>query len=228
MKAVKILVPFDFDYQYGFFLKEAYFKALQKEGTEVLPLLYDTTSLKRKIEKADALFLPGGLGDLDPQLYGESKNHESVKVIKERCEFEWQLLEQFLPTEKPLLAVCWGFQMLNVFCGGSLYQHLPRDYPSSIQHEQIEDSHTPTHLVHFKAGSHAESLFGVRSLKVNSTHHQGIKELGKTCRAEGWAEDDLLECFYLEGHPFAWAVEWHPERLVGDPIIPAFLKAAQR
>ncbi len=196
-------------------------------GFDPIPLTYEKTELN-KLDRAKGLLIPGGLSDLDPQLYGQKKSHPKVKILKARADFEFRVLDRFLKSKKPLLAICWGMQMLNVYLGGSLHQHLPKNRPSALEHEQKEASDKPTHWVHLDPNGAAAKLFKSSRLKVNSTHHQGVDQLGDGLILEGRAEDGLIECARLQRHEYAWAVQWHPERLARDPVIPSFGEACQR
>lgn len=227
-RSLKILVPFDFLPETGFFLKPDLVKSIECHGAEIIPLLYDCSSLNSKIEEADALLIPGGVGDVDPELYSQSKKYDCVKVIRSRCDFEFQLLDKFLPTQKPLLAICWGHQLLNVFLGGSLIQDLRSERASKIQHVQSEPGHIPTHFVRITEESPAVDIFKSSSLHVNSTHHQAVDRLASSLICEGVSEDGLIECVRLDGHPFGWGVQWHPERLKDDLLIPRFLTQARQ
>ncbi len=226
-RPLKIGVTFDFSESHGFFLKRDVVDSIHSQGAEVAPLLYDLRDVDKKLANLDGLVIPGGLGDLNPELYGQKKKYENVKIVQERCDFEYKLLEKYLPLNRPLLCICWGVQILNAYLGGSLHQDLPQDRPGTLKHEQTESKDLPTHWVHFEEKSEAISLFGAEKLHVNSTHHQGIDRLGKSLEAHGWSEDQLIECVKYKGIDFGWGVQWHPERLKGDPVIPAFLKACQ-
>lgn len=228
LSSLKIAVSFDYHTTYGYFLKSDVVHSLRSRGAQIIPLLYETHYLQETLEDIDGLIIPGGLGDLHPNLYGESIKYPNVKVIQERCDFEFELLKNYMPMQKPLLCICWGHQMLNVFLGGSLFQDLPSDHPSSIQHEQKEPPHMPTHWVHFVKGSEAEKLWGCQKLFVNSTHHQAIKNLSPHLELQGSSEDGIAEIVRKPDHPFCWGVQWHPERLKDDPVIPAFLEACRR
>jgi putative glutamine amidotransferase len=221
---LRIGITYDFDDRLGYFLKADLVRAFRRPALDLVPFFYDKAELA-KLDSLDGFLIPGGLSDLDPKTYRQKKRHPSVKILKSRAEFEFRILDQFLPTEKPVLAICWGMQMTNVYFGGSLHQHLPVDWPSNIQHEQKEPGHKATHWV--KKSSRVK-LFGADKLFVNSTHHQGIDRLASDLTMRGIAEDGLTEAFQWEPHPFLWAVQWHPERLRGDPVIPTFLKACRR
>jgi len=223
---LKIAVPFDFDERFGFFLKEDLVKRLLSLNVDIVPLFYCKESLE-KLNATDGLLIPGGLSDLDPQSYGDSSAHPTTKICKSRTDFEFLVLDQYIPTRKPILSLCWGFQMMNVYFKGSLYQHLPEDLDSTIEHEQKAQSHLPTHWVEFQDQSPGISVFGSKKIFVNSTHHQGVKKLGAGLVCEAKSEDNLIECVSVRDHPFFWGVQWHPERLDGDTTIPAFLKACR-
>ncbi len=223
---IRILVPFDFDESRGFFLKEAYFNALAKQNVQVVPQLYCTKSMKTNLDAVDGVMLPGGVGDVDPRLYGETAIHEKTIVNRKRCDFELELIEQALKKDLPILGICFGFQILNVYFKGSLYQHLPDELPSSVVHEQQGISTQPCHSV--KLEPQIASIAGRPEEHVNSTHHQGAKILGENLECLGRSEDGLVEMFRHPQKHFLWGVEWHPERLANDWVIPQFVKACRR
>lgn len=224
---MRIGITYDFHPTFGYFLKADLVQRLHDLKIDFIPLTYDRSEFK-KLRHLDGLLIPGGVNDLNPKLYGKEICHKRTQICHERAAFEFKLLDRFLPTQKPCLFICWGLQMLNVYCGGSLYQHLPEQRKSKVLHEQKQANWKPTHRFQFEVESRGPKIFGRKSLKVNSTHHQGVKSLGRGLILEGRAEDGLVEAVSLKGHPFAWGVQWHPERLKGDVIIPAFLKACRR
>jgi len=224
---LRIGVTFDFDDRLGFFLKSDLVSRMRSLGVEILPLFYDKESLAIAAQ-ADGILVPGGISDIDPAEYGADTTHPKTKVLRSRYDFEKKLFDQELPKRKPILCICWGMQMANVYFGGSLLQHIPEDLPSSINHEQVEPSFVATHHVRFLDSSPAIRLWGNSELKVNSTHHQGIGRVAQSLSIEGRSEDGLVECLSLREHPYFWCVQWHPERLVDDAVIPSFLKACQQ
>jgi len=223
---LKIAVTFDFHDQFGFFLKSDLIRRLSDLGVSIIPLFYNQSDLS-KATSADGILIPGGLSDVDPLEYGEKTPHPKTKVLRSRYEFEKRLLDQELQTKKPILCICWGMQTANVYFGGSLIQHIPDERPSPISHEQKEAAHLPTHHVQLVKGSPAIDLWGTDRLHVNSTHHQGVDRIGADLLVEGHSEDQLVECLRLKNHPYFWAVQWHPERLENDPVIPSFLTACR-
>lgn len=151
----------------------------------------------------DALLLPGG-GDLEPWRYGQ-ENTASRGLEPERDGAELRLIQEFVSAGKPVLGVCRGLQVINVFFGGTLAQDIPG-------HSAWEDGDR-LHAVR-TAPSPLRDLLGERA-EVNSAHHQAADRLGRGLRAVQWAEDGVVEALCHRRLP-VWAVQWHPERL-GDP-----------
>jgi len=163
----------------------------------------------------DALLLPGG-GDLEPWRYGQ-ENAASCCLEPERDEAELALLAEFTAAGKPVLGICRGLQVINVFFGGTLLQDIPG-------HGSVNG---------------ADRLHGVRTAPspllapcgeytlVNSAHHQAVDRLGSGLRAVQWSSDGVAEALCHRSLP-VWAVQWHPERLegteVGERLFADFLK----
>ncbi|MGA0163487.1 MAG: gamma-glutamyl-gamma-aminobutyrate hydrolase family protein [Bdellovibrionota bacterium] len=226
MKHLKIGIAADYDSNGSIISDLDVLKRLSSYGVEAeliqAPMLERIESLE-----LDGLILPGSPLDVDPQLYGEEKKYSEVKINQRRQELDWQIIEQALALDMPILGICFGMQILNVFFGGSLYQHIPADLPSPIEHEQKISKYQPSHEVHLEKEGLLFHEFNNKSLQVNSTHHQGVKKLGKNLRLEAKAHDGLIEAFSHETKKFVLGVEWHPERLQDDPVIPYFLKVCR-
>jgi putative glutamine amidotransferase len=119
---------------------------------------------------------------------------------------------------KPVLGVCRGLQLINLAAGGTLYQDLREQYAGSIKHDYFPFDGQFTrdflsHEVRIEEHSRLGEILGVRALKVNSMHHQGIKELGAGLVASAFASDGLIEAAETTGDHFLIAVQWHPEAL---------------
>ena len=155
-------------------------------------------------DRFDGLILSGG-GDVDPGRYGE-ENAACFGVDPKRDEAEFRLIEAYLRAGKPILGVCRGHQLLNVYFGGSLTQHLPG-----------AERHVPTkagdsaHETHALPGSFPAELYG-EAFCVNSAHHQGIDRLAPELEAVQWAEDGVIEACRHRSLP-VYSVQWHPERM---------------
>lgn len=218
----------DYEPQGSYCLRSDLITRLQRLGANVIPLFYYQDDLRGALENSDGLLIPGSRYDISPARYGQETKFSSVKTNETRENFEWKLLEVALQLDLPLLGICWGLQLLNVYLGGSLFQDLPQEFSSNLQHEQKTPSTNPVHEVVLTKNGLAENLWKTQRLNVNSTHHQGIDRLGKGLIVEACAPDGLVECIRLEGKNFVWGVEWHPERLSDDPVIPSFLAACRR
>ena len=164
-------------------------------------------------ERCDALLLPGG-GDMEPWRYGQS-NTASRGLEPERDTAELMLLERFTAAGKPVLGICRGIQVINVFFGGTLCQDLPG-------HSAV-DGHDSFHTVR-TARSPLLAVCGPLC-RVNSAHHQAADAPGRGLRAVQWAEDGAVEAVCHDCLP-VWGVQWHPERLPGElggRLLRAFL-----
>ena len=164
-------------------------------------------------EGCDALLLPSG-GDMEPWRYGQS-NTASRGLEPERDTAELMLLERFTAAGKPVLGICRGIQVINVFFGGTLCQDLPG-------HSAV-DGHDSFHTVR-TARSPLLAVCGPLC-RVNSAHHQAADAPGRGLRAVQWAEDGAVEAVCHDCLP-VWGVQWHPERLPGElggRLLRAFL-----
>jgi putative glutamine amidotransferase len=192
---------------------------------------------------AAGLVLSGG-ADVDPRRYGEEPlQGAGIEPLPERDALEWELLAAARDRRLPVWAICRGFQVLNVFFGGSLWQDLPLQWPTAVVHDPDEaPPDLPVHALRVLA---PEAPLGARlaaagpAPRVNSRHHQGVKRLGDGLLAVAAAEDGLIEAAVLgsgSGGPSAigavgpvgaaaadgdgwWVrgVEWHPENLLALP-----------
>ena len=153
----------------------------------------------------DGLLLSGGV-DLNPALYKEDVNG-AVDINNERDAHEMMLLDAFVKAGKPVFGICRGCQLINVYFGGTLHQHIAQ----TVLHRSGEKPDRE-HEVEAVSGSIMEALYGKRCV-VNSVHHQAIKELGKDLIATQKSDDGVIEAYEHKDLPII-AVQWHPERLV--------------
>lgn len=175
---------------------ENYVRAIEKAGGHV----YITRS---ETDLCDALLLPGG-GDVEPWRYGQIDRF-SKALEPERDEAELTLLRRFTGARKPVLGVCRGIQMMNVFFGGTLLQDLPE--------HNVKNGRDRMHKVR-TAPSFLQDICG-ESCMVNSAHHQAVDLVGAGLRPIQWAADGTVEALCHELLP-VWGVQWHPERLPGE------------
>lgn len=155
-------------------------------------------------EDYDGLILCGG-GDVEPKYYSES-NTESAGMDDARDQAEFRLIKAFMEAGKPILGICRGHQVLNVYFGGSLHQHMPETpvHRSGTKEDLVHPvTATPEGLVGSLYGEH---------FPVNSFHHQAVKELGAGLQATAFWQDTYVEAFQHESLPI-FGIQWHPERL---------------
>ena len=186
----------------------------------MIPLV-DEATLRGVYEELDAVFLPGG-ADIDPRTYGAEPHPLCDKTDRERDRVEVSLASWALAEDKPVLGVCRGMQLINVAAGGSLYQDLADELPGSIKHDYFPFSgqgYARDYLAHdvsVVAGSRLAQLVGAGPLRVNSMHHQGVKELGHGLVATAEAPDGLIEALEGNDDGYLVAVQWHPEALTDN------------
>ncbi|MBB2910008.1 anthranilate synthase component 2/putative glutamine amidotransferase [Streptosporangium becharense] len=171
----------------------------------ILPPAGETGPL---VERLDGLILAGG-GDVGPERYGREPHERTGYVRPFRDDAELDLVRAALERGVPFLGVCRGMQILNVALGGSLHQHLP----DVVGHH----GHAPAPgrfgrmPVRTAAGSRLGEILGAETVDVAHYHHQAVERLGAGLTVTARAEDGTVEAVEVDGHPFALAVQWHPE-----------------
>lgn len=215
------------------FITRYYGEAIQKAGG--IPVLLPVTGDQRLFEDyeqlLDGLLLTGG-DDLDPALFGEEPLRGLGPVDPERDFFELELCRRFAVSHKPVFGICRGMQVLNVAYGGTIYQDLLRQLPDSLEHRQKAPKNRVSHRVTVENSSLLRGLLKQSTLRVNSFHHQAVKDLGAGLKAVAVASDGVIEGIERE-NGFVLGVQWHPELLWQDHeeqerLFVAFVKAAGR
>lgn len=201
------------------FLNAAYIRAVQRAGG--LPLLLTPFHSAESLAQlhVDGVLLTGG-GDIDPVRFGEPRHAKTDLISAERDQLELdRVTRQAIDTGLPLLAICRGLQVVNVALNGTLHQHVPDVFGDDIAHTQVGARSFASHEVEIAPGTPLADLSGGERLRVNSFHHQAIKDLGDGLRPVAWSEDKVIEAVDLPGaRGFMLAVQWHPEELAeNDP-----------
>jgi putative glutamine amidotransferase len=199
---------------------QRYVRVLTEAGALplLLPLLIgDEATLRQMYEQLDAVFLTGGV-DVDPGVYGEDRHERCDRSDPARDWTEIHLIRWALADGKPIFGVCRGIQVINVACGGSLYQHVPEQLPRGIKHDCFPTTtpYTRDYLAHAVAVDPASRLgrvLGAPRVQVNSMHHQGIKRLAPDLRPSAHAPDGLIEGVEGRTGQYLIGVQWHPEEL---------------
>ncbi len=199
-----------------------YFKAMVTAGAQPEELEVVTAADRPETldGQYDGVLFCGG-EDVDPDLYGERRHYDSVRVERERDEFELWLLGEAMEHRLPILGICRGIQLINVRFGGTLYQDLKSDPKVAEElktdHKQSGSRSVTTHGV---TVTEPESRLGQvfqGSCRVNSLHHQAIKHIGHGLKKTAYSEDGLVEAVEAaDEYPFLVAVQWHPEEMTGD------------
>jgi putative glutamine amidotransferase len=201
-------------------MSQRYVQTLTNAGALpwLIPLVPDEDTLRGIYESIDAVFLPGG-ADIDPASYGTVPHAMCDKTDRDRDRVELALAKWAIADGKPVLGVCRGMQLINVALGGSLYQDLATQFPNGIKHDYFPfggTGHTRDYLaheVHVVPGSRLARLFGTDPIKVNSMHHQGVRNVAAGLVVTASAPDGLAEALEGTGASYLFGVQWHPEAL---------------
>lgn len=189
-----------------------YMTAVEQAGG--VPFMFPQTTDEEVIASllavSDGLVFPGGQ-DIDPAMYGQEKKPCCGELLEELDQMESLVFPAALELRKPILATCRGAQILNVLCGGTLYQDLAEEYPSDLNHDQKTPYSESVHSVTVKSGSLLHKITGTETLQVNSLHHQAVARVSDRFIVAAEAPDGLIEAISMEDQPFVLGVQWHPE-----------------
>jgi len=193
---------------------------VQAGGTPVLvPSVEDNGFIEEMLRTLDGVLVAGG-DDAHPSLYGQEPHEKLGPVDEIKGRFEAALVRGALDAGLPLFGICGGLQMLNVVCGGTLYQDIASCAPPAMRQHPIVDDMRPCHDVEIVPGSRLHAILGETKLRVNSTHHQAVDALGDGLAVTARATDGVIEAIERPGEPFVLAVQFHPETLAPhDPIF---------
>lgn len=196
----------------SYWMLPGYLEGLEEAGAVpiILPLTADGADIARLVDLCNGFLFTGGQ-DVDPQLYGETMKPFCGELCPARDAMEQKLLRRALEQDKPILGICRGIQFLNAALGGTLYQDLPTEHPSEIEHSMKPPYDQAAHTVRILPDTPLAALLQKQKLGVNSCHHQAIRSLAPSLVEMARSTDDLIEAVYLPGKTFVWAVQWHPE-----------------
>jgi gamma-glutamyl-gamma-aminobutyrate hydrolase PuuD len=174
--------------------------------------------------------LPGYLADMRGLLLveGEDIEPKHFKATREnyshlekthplKDDIEMELIRHALRKNLPILGICRGSQLLNVVCGGTLYGDVQREKKSRLKHINFDHYDSYRHPISIVAGSPLEKWYARKALRVNSYHHQGIRELAPRFRPMAYTKDGLVEGYYDPKKNFVVGLQFHPERLLEEP-----------
>lgn len=176
----------------------------------ILPLVRSDHLIEEYVNLCDGFLFCGG-GDITPLLFGEGPLNGNGKSDITLDLFQIRLIKKILPSGKPILAICRGMQVLNVACGGNIWQDLSLMPGEVLDHMQKTSSRSEiSHRIRTEKRSRLNHCLG-SSLFVNSFHHQAVKTPGKNIVVSALAQDGTIEAIELNTHSFVIGVQWHPE-----------------
>ncbi len=197
---------------------DKYVEAVAAYGAEPVEISLGLTpeELQELALTLDAVVLTGSPADVEPSLFHAVRNPKTADPDAARERTDFALLDHAITEQKPVLAICYGVQSLNVFLGGPLVQDIPSEIHSKIQHAWTgHEGPEPHHEVTFDAGSRLAQMAGATNARVNSSHHQSVLRPGRNLRVVGHAPDGVIEAVEWTGDAnWIVGVQWHPERMV--------------
>lgn len=201
-----------------------YFASVRQAGAEPVAISLQQSGSDRaaQLQELDAFVLPGSPSDVDPSRYGAIKSPLTADADANRDTTDAAILTHAIDNLKPVLAICYGCQALNVFQGGTLIQDVPTEKSASLTHGKTDlaasaitgDLH---HSATLTPGSRLAHLNGSTTAEINTSHHQAIDRPGRNLRVTAEAPDGIIEAVEFTGDaPWIVGVQWHPERMAND------------
>ena len=172
----------------------------------------DAERTRECLSRLDGLLLAGG-NDVAPALYGQSPIPRMGEVNPLRDSFETMLIKEAYQRDLPTLGICRGIQAMNVVLGGTLYQDLPSQHPSSTVHAQTQPDNVATHDVHIGRDTLLYNIIAQERISVNSFHHQAVCDSAPCVNACAQADDGVIEGIEAPDKAFMLGIQWHPERM---------------
>ncbi|MBS1127707.1 MAG: putative glutamine amidotransferase [Nitrospirae bacterium] len=203
-------------------LDQDYGKAVLQAGGIPVPVLGIKQSIPDIMRQLDGFLFTGG-DDIHPRLYHERPlaGAKLMLTTDNRVKFEIDLFKAAVKARKPVLAVCYGAQLVNVALGGKLYQDIALQVPKAIRHGAAKAGEKVFHRVSIFEGTRLCRIMGNYatgdcSIRVRSAHHQSIKNPGKGLRLSAVSPDGVFEALESRGKNYLVAVQWHPEKTLTD------------
>jgi putative glutamine amidotransferase len=205
---------------------DSYVAPLQRAGGLAVLLAVDTRAPLELLDRVDGLLLIGG-SDIDPAVYGASRDTATESVYPERDRFEIALLHGALEREQPVLGICRGLQILNVALGGTLTQDLVAP-DGTHPHRRVRGTFDGNdHTVTLRAASLVANAVGESRHLAHCHHHQAVLSLGHGLVVSGQAEDGVVEAIELADGRWGLGVQWHPEANDRSRLFAALCDAAR-
>ena len=209
--------------KFGYDFNSEYIQALESEGAEVVKIsVYDSAEeVEEKLASIRGLLIPGGV-DIEPSRYGEKPHRLLERTDPDLDALEFKVLAWAGKNDMPVLGICRGHQMINVFHGGTLYQDITEQYICSemVTHRKQESflfitrSRPLFHDIKIEKTSLMRKIFKSDRVRVNSYHHQGVNRLAEGFRVTARSYDGFVEAIRFKGKRFIYGVQFHPEKMI--------------
>ena len=221
MKPLILVSPLYDDERESLWMLPQYLKCIREAGgwTLTLDLCADDDYVDEVVSLASGILLTGG-HDVNPSLYGEAMLPTCGTNVDTRDQLEMRLLNKAFNHDIPLLGICRGMQLMNVFFGGALMQDIPTEAPTIIEHHMAAPYNRNVHDINIDTDSLLYRIMGRETLGVNSYHHQGIKRLATGLTSVATSFDGMIEAVEHQGRSFMMGIQWHPEFFVDEPDKP--------
>jgi putative glutamine amidotransferase len=215
-------------------IQHSYVNAITQAGGIAIPIpeILPEENFRQLYSRLGGILFSGG-GDISLEHFSGTAHPRIDGIDEVRDTTELALMQSAVNDGKPILGICRGAQVMNVALGGTLYTHIIDQLPGAIDHDYPGNlRQVIVHPVNVDETARAAEIFGETLLMVNSLHHQGLKDVAPVMRVAGHAPDGLAEVVEIPDHPFAVAVQWHPEWLTDQQptrnLFKAFVDAAGR
>ena len=210
--------------------RKNYSESVERAGGICVFLPSNINAVNQYLKIIHGLVVTGGDFDIDPKIYGN--NSSGARILKnQRTNFEIAITKKFLKSSKPILGICGGAQLLNVVCGGTLIQDIKKNNLFPINHEQKNPRNETSHKIEIISKTLLAKINKKKFSKVNSAHHQAIKDIGKNIIISSYAPDGIIESIEHKHHKWCIGVQWHPEFLITKEdknLIKNFIKNTKR
>ncbi len=208
-------------------LQHSYINAIVQAGglPVLIPEILPEEDFLDLYSRLKGILFTGG-GDISLK-YFDGSNHPRIGEVDDaRDTTEITLMRTAVQDGRPILGICRGAQVMNVALGGTLYTHIYDQLKGALDHAYPGDlRRTIVHPVNVDETTRSAEIFGETLLNVNSLHHQGLKDIAPGLKVAGYAPDGLAEVIEIPNHPYAIAVQWHPEWLTDQPAMQRLFKS---
>ena len=200
-------------------IRQNYCTTISKMGGIPIPLVYDINSINTIIEKLDGFIITGGAFDINPSYFSEKRKFTNIITKDTRTDYEIKLCNNVLKNNLPLLGICGGQQLINIIYGGSLIQDIDKEINTNIRHEQPNPRNQTSHSVTIIKNTYLSDIISKNIIKVNSAHHQSVKDAGLGLKINALAKDGVIEGIEDPNLNFCMGLQWHPEFLIEESDV---------